>query len=126
MLVIQAQVKESETHGLGLFAEEAIEKGQLVIKPSTAGLDIELDNAEFEKLSKHEQDFISHYGFHNKHTGKHHLTFDNTRFINHSEKGNISLDRDTGNVYAKRNIGAGEELTQDYSEFEDIRQELQD
>lgn len=68
MLVVKTKVKQSDTHGLGLFAEENLKKGQLVVEPSTPGLDIELDGEEFERLPKHEQDFIAHYGFRNKYT----------------------------------------------------------
>jgi SET domain-containing protein len=126
MLVIKVKVKPSNAHELGLFADEPLKTGQVVVEPSTLGLDIELNDDDFNKLSKHEQDFISHYGFLNKFTKKHHLTFDNTRFINHSKNGNITADKDTGRLYTKRDIEVGEELTQDYAEFEDIRHELED
>jgi SET domain-containing protein len=125
MLVIKTEIKPSRTHGLGLFALEAVEEGGVVMEPSTPGLDIELEESEFKKLPKLEQDFILHYGFVNRHTGKYHLTYDNTRFINHNPKNpNLIYHESTGRLLATQKILAGDELTQDYGDFEEIRKEL--
>lgn len=46
--------------------------------------------------------------------------FDNTNFINHSKDGNVTQDENYKDMYliAKRDIDKGEELTQNYLEFE--------
>lgn len=127
MIKVKTILKESLIHkgGIGLFAIEPIKKGQVVIVPSMAGLDIELEEEGFNKLPKEEQEVILHYGFKNKFNGKYHLNFDNARFINHSKEGNLKLNEETQSLFATRDIEVGEELTQDYSEFEELREELQ-
>ncbi len=126
MIIIKTKLKESLIHpdGIGLFTDVFVNKGQVVILPSSVGLDIELDKTKFNQLRKEEQDFISHYGFLNKFNNKYHLNFDNARFINHSIDSNLTLDVSTSCLGAKRNIEIGEELTQDYSEFEILRSDL--
>lgn len=125
MLIIDAEVKESWSHGLGLFTRVDLRKGDVVVKPSSPGLDIELTEEQFAKLDEREKQFILHYGFINKRTGLYHLTFDNTRYINHAIEPNMVLDPNTEFLVAKRDIKAGEELTQDYSDFENLRANLQ-
>ena len=120
MIKIKTILKESTVHkgGIGLFACEHVRKGEIVIVPSTPGLDIELEKETFGKLTKEESEFILHYGFVNKFNGKFHLNFDNVRFINHSKDGNLSLDKKTQSLSAVKDIEPGEELTEDYLEFE--------
>ncbi len=126
MIKVKTILKESLIHpdGIGLFAMEPIKKGEVVIVPSTPGLDVELEKEEFDKLPKQEQEVILHYGFRNKFNNKFHLNFDNARFINHSKSGNLKLDEATKSLFAIRDINIGEELTQDYSEFEELREDL--
>ncbi|MFH0846093.1 MAG: SET domain-containing protein [Patescibacteria group bacterium] len=118
MLIKKTEIKISDIHGLGLFAKEDIKKGEVVIEKTTEGLDLSLTEGEFSKLKKHEQDYIKHYGFKFKLTGTYYLTFDNTRFINHSGDGNITLNEKDITVVAKRDIKNGEEITQNYNEFD--------
>lgn len=126
MIKTKTALKESLIHkgGIGLFAVEPIKKGEVVIVPSTLGLDVELEEKDFIKLPKEEQEVILHYGFRSKFNNKFHLNFDNARFINHSKDGNLRLDKKTQSLFAIKDIEAGEELTQNYSEFEELREEL--
>ena len=125
MLLIRGSVKPSTIHGLGLFADEAISKGTRIWQFSL-GLDAEIDPAHFEKLSQRGKDFILFYGFHSKKSGNYHLSYDNVRFINHAEQGNVTVDTSVDDIeyplIAARDIQPGEELTQNYYDFDDNHQ----
>lgn len=122
MLLIKATVKQSPVHGLGLFSDEAISKGTRIWKFSP-GLDLEIEPVDFDKLDQREKDAILFYGFHSKKTGKYHLSFDNIRFMNHATEGNVTIDMlGEGVEYplvATRDIMPGEELTQNYFDFDE-------
>jgi len=51
------------------------------------------------------------------------LSFDNVRFINHSFEGNIIVDKTINDIeyplIASKDIKKGEEITQNYFEFDD-------
>ena len=125
MLLIKATVKQSSIHGLGLFADEAIPKGTRIWEFSP-GLDAEIDPAHFEKLSQRGKDFILFYGFLSRKSGNYHLSYDNVRFINHAEQGNVTVDASVDDIeyplIAARDIQAGEELTQNYYDFDNNHQ----
>ena len=108
-------------HGLGLFADQDITKGTQIWKFSP-GLDLEITSTDFEKLSQYEKNFINFYGFLSRKTNNYHLSFDNVRFINHSKEGNITVDMSVDDVeyplVASRDIKSGEELLQNYFEFD--------
>jgi SET domain-containing protein len=125
MLLIKASVKSSSIHGLGLFAGEAILRGTRIWQFSP-GLDAEIDPAHFEKLDQREKDFILFYGFRSKKSGNYHLSYDNVRFINHAEQGNVTVDTSGDDIeyplIAARDIKAGEELKQNYYDFDEHHQ----
>lgn len=122
MLLIKATAKPSIIHGIGLFLDEDISKGTQIWKFSP-GLDLEIIPSNFDKLSAYEKDFINFYGFHSKKTNNYHLSFDNVRFINHSKEGNVGIDMSVDDVeyplIANKDIKNGEELTQNYFEFDE-------
>jgi SET domain-containing protein len=125
MLLIKAIVKPSPIHGLGLFADEPIAKGTRIWQFSP-GLDLEIGPANFDAFDQRERAFVLFYGFKSKKTGQYHLSFDNVRFINHAEQGNVAVDR-SGNgieypLVAARDIQPGEELVQNYFEFDEAHQ----
>lgn len=116
MLLIKAEVLPSKTHGLGLFAKEPISKGSCIWKFSEF-LDQEISEEIFSKLSLSEQEYILFYGFLSKKTGKYHLSFDNVKFINHAENGNVGIDTSVQEeveypLVATKDIKLGEELLQ--------------
>ncbi len=122
MLLIKATPKPSSIHGIGLFADQDIAKGTQIWKFSP-NLDLEISSNDFDKLHQSEKDFILFYGFRSKKTNKYHLSFDHVRFINHSKEGNITVDQSIEDIeyplVASRNIKKGEEITQNYFEFDD-------
>ena len=121
MFYIKYSLKKSKLHRIGLFAEEEISKNQRIYKENCK-LNLSLSKKELLNLTKDEQRIIKHYGYFDKRRDRWHLSFDDIRFCNHSSNGNVSLRK--GFLIAKRNIKKGEELTQDYREFENLRDEL--
>lgn len=122
MLLIKASPKPSPIHNLGLFADVDIPKGTVIWRFSPR-LDQELTPEEFLKLKEEEKAHIHFYGFLSKKTGNYHLSFDNIRFTNHSKLPNIASDTTSSDVeyplIAIRDIKAGEEILQDYEDFEE-------
>ena len=121
MFHIKTKLKISRLHGIGLFADENILKGQKVYTENPT-LDLFLSDEELSKLPANEKAIIQHYGYFDRRKNKWHLSFDDIRFCNHSPDGNITLQN--GVSVAKKDIKAGEELTQDYSEFEKLGDKL--
>lgn len=121
MFHVKIKLKESEIHGIGLFAGRDISKGEKIYTGNEK-LDLFLSEEECSKLARDEQNTIKHYGYFDKEKHKWHLSFDDIRFCNHSSDGNITLKEKS--LVAKRDIAKGEELTQDYREFEPLREKL--
>ncbi|MCF7834698.1 SET domain-containing protein [Candidatus Gracilibacteria bacterium] len=121
MFHIKIKLDKSNIHNIGLFADQDISKGQIIytINPT---LNLSLTEKEFSELDENEKETIKHYGYFDKENMKRHLSFDDIRFCNHSIDSNITLI--DNKIIAKKNISKGNELTQDYSEFEDLRKEL--
>ncbi|MDP3881956.1 MAG: SET domain-containing protein [Nanoarchaeota archaeon] len=121
MFHVKTSVKPSPIHGLGLFADQNIKKGEIIYEPDPA-LDLLLTQDEFNQLPPTERSHISHYGYFDKKLKKWHLAHDDIRFCNHKKASNLTLK--DGKLIAKKDIKKGEELTQDYNEFEELRGEL--
>jgi len=122
MFYIRTSLKESPLHGIGLFSGENIAPWTKIYAPNPE-LDLFISPEKFLTLSNSDQETIQHYGYlDSKSGGGWHLAFDDIRFCNHSSRWNITLKQ--GILYANRAIKAGEELTQNYEEFESLRSEL--
>ncbi|MFA5945768.1 MAG: SET domain-containing protein [Patescibacteria group bacterium] len=119
MLHIKYKLAPSIHHGIGLFADQNIQKNQLIYSASPL-LDVNISPEEFSKLSLSEQAEISYWGFLDKQSGLWHVDFDVSKFINHSSAPNITQDpiSTETRLIALKDISAGEELTQNYLEFE--------
>lgn len=115
MLVKKTVLKESSISGIGLFADEKINKGDLfwVFNPS---VDIEVKESEWVNLPNHCREYMLSHSWICKSTNKRFLSFDNDKFTNHSENPNISED-EYGNMYANRDIQKGEEILCNYEEI---------
>ncbi len=117
----KVSIKKSSLDGIGLFADEEIIEGQKIYTENLK-LDLVISDKELSLLSSDEKMTIKHYGYFDKRINKWHLSFDDIRFCNHSLSSNITL---SGNdLIASRDIRKGEELTQNYEEFEDLRDKL--
>ena len=125
MILVKTYLDKSKIHGIGLFANENIKSGAIIYKPSP-GLDIKISDKDFSKLEKNCQKTIQHYGFKSKIDSMWHLAFDDIRFCNHSKKSNL-FQREIDNIkclVVNRDIKKDDELLQNYSEFEILRDVL--
>ena len=121
MIHINYKLDRSEKHGIGLFADQDITKGQLIYTASPL-LDVNITQAEFDSLSKEEQKEFRWWGFFDEQSQKWHVDFDVSKFINHSNVAEATvtqdMQKDEAYLIATRDIKRGEELTQNYLEFE--------
>jgi SET domain-containing protein len=119
MIHIKYKLDKSNLHGVGLFADEELHKGQLVYTSSPL-LDVNISQEQFDSLSKEEQREIEWWGFKVPNEDIWHVDFDVSKFINHSKDGTVTQDTNHKDAYlvAARDVRSGEELTQNYLEFE--------
>lgn len=115
MLLVRTRLRMSKIHGIGCFVRDDVPKGKPVWMFHVA-FDRLISPQDAEAC--HDRDFVDTYTQVCAATGMLLLCADNARFINHSERPNISSnvplsDPDCIDV-ALRDILAGEELTQDY------------
>lgn len=113
MLRVKTRVAHSAIAGLGLFAEEDIQKDQIVYEWSP-GFEQVFAQAEVDQMSQLQKDFLRHYSF--LRDGTYVVSIDDDRFINHRPTPNTyEKGPDT---YALRFIPKGEEITADYFAFD--------
>lgn len=119
MIHISYKLRSSELHGIGLFANQVIKKGQLVYTASPL-LDLDITQEQFDGLDQKEKDEILWWGFFDRPSQRWHVDFDVSKFINHATGATVtqSEDHDEAYLVAARDIRPGEELTQNYLEFE--------
>jgi SET domain-containing protein len=119
MIHISYKLNTSEKHGIGLFAGEDIKKDDLIYTASPL-LDVDITQEQFEDLSEMEKKEIRWWGFWDEPNNVWHVDFDVSKFINHSYNASLTQDvsRDDAYLIAARDISSGEELTQNYLEFE--------
>lgn len=119
MLHKKCVVRSSELHGAGLFADEDISKGSVVYTASPL-LDVDITQEQFDSLDKKEQEQVKYWGFWDEPNNVWHVDFDTSKFINHAYPATLSQDETYTDAYlvATRDIKKGEELTQNYLEFE--------
>ncbi|MDA0712979.1 MAG: SET domain-containing protein, partial [bacterium] len=88
MLLVKTSVGPSNISGLGLFADQFIEKGTIIWQLSEP-LDLVLAKELVQNLPLlAKQTFLKHSYF-SKKLEKYILSFDNDRFTNHSEDPNV-------------------------------------
>ena len=116
---IKYKLDRSALHGLGIFADQDVKKGELIFTASPV-LDVNITQEQFDALTEAEQTQIRYWGFFDQPTQKWHVDFDHIHFINHSYDPSTTQDLTHPEAYitAARDIKAGEELTQNYLEFE--------
>lgn len=119
MIHIKYKLDKSDKHGVGLFADQEIKKGDLIYTPSPL-LDVNITQEQFDSLDEKEKQEMQWWGFFDEPTQKWHVDFDVSHFINHSYEGTVTQDSNHTDAYlvATRDIQPGEELTQNYLEFE--------
>jgi len=119
MIHIKYKLDKSKLHGIGLFTKEDLKKGQIVYTASPL-LDVNITQEQFDSLNENEKAEIRYWGFWDEPNNVWHVDFDNSKFINHSFDPTLTQDPKHKNAYliAMRDIKTGEELTQNYLEFE--------
>lgn len=119
MLHIQYKLGPSTHHGIGLIADQDIFKGDIIYTASPK-LDLNISSEVFESLDQKEKDEICYWGFWIEKDKVWHVDFDMSKFLNHSFSANTTQDFSKPDAYlvATRDIKKGEELTQNYLEFE--------
>ena len=119
MIHIKYKLDKSEKHGLGLFSDEDLKARQLVYTASPL-LDVNITQQQFDSLSDEEKREIERWGFFDEPSQKWHVDFDVSKFINHSYDPTVTQDPNHEEAYlvTTRDVGVGEELTQNYLEFE--------
>jgi SET domain-containing protein len=113
MLLVRTYLDKSAIHGLGVFAAESIRKDTKIWR-FVEGFDRAYSLKQFARLPKPARDFLKNYGY--RVDGEVLFTVDNDRHINHSDDPNTYLK--AGYTIARRNIRKGEEITNDYREFD--------
>ena len=113
MLLVKTYLDKSAIHGLGVFAAERIAKGTKIWR-FVAGFDQFYSPKQFSRLPKPARDFIKFHGY--RVDGEILLTVDHDRHMNHSDDPNTYLK--SGYAIARRTIRKGEEITNDYREFD--------
>lgn len=130
MYVIKVEVRDSVIHGKGVFTLEKVPKGKVVWQYTPAH-DQRISIEEFKKLPKSEKNEFRHSGYLSPSSN---LWVcppkgDPACYTNHSNSNNLAtvLDAkisDEPYFVANRDIKAGEELTDNYLEFDKISQKL--
>ena len=116
---VSYKLDTSPLHGIGLFAGEDISKGKIVYTASPI-LDVNISQEQFDSLNEKERQEVRWWGFFDEPNKKWHVDFDMSRVVNHSYSSTITQDPQHSEAYliAARDIKKGEELTQNYLEFE--------
>lgn len=116
MLIVRTKLRQSGIHGLGVFADEPIKKGQKIWEMHEEWCSM-FTKQEKARLPKIAQDFLDIYAYESSHyLGKIILGIDNDRFMNHSDAPNTDFSHPTDG-FAIKDIAAGEEITCNYKEF---------
>ena len=113
MLLVKTYIDRSPIHGLGVFAAETIAKGSKIWR-YVEGFDRCYTPKQFARLPKPARDFLKDYGY--RVDGEIIFTVDNDHYINHSDDPNTFLHN--GYTIARRTIRKGQEITNDYREFD--------
>lgn len=119
MIHIKYNLAASNKHGIGLFADQEIKKGEVIYTASPI-LDLNITQEQFDSLNDSEKQEVLWWGFFDEPSQKWHVDFDVSKFINHSYEATVTQDGEHDEAYlvAVRDIVIGEELTQNYLEFE--------
>ena len=119
MIHIKYALKKSGLHGIGLFTAQKIKKDALIYTASPV-LDLNITQAEFDLLEQKEKDEVLWWGFFDEPSQKWHVDFDVSKFINHSFNATLAQDTNHDEAYliATQDLEIGDELTQNYLEFE--------
>lgn len=124
MTLVRIGVGPSSIHGLGCVARETIQPGQMVWRFDDR-YDKVIKREDLEHLPEAAKENLLNYAYVSRATGDYILCSDDSRFTNHSADPNILCVIPEGSTnndlvcYAKRFIAIGEEMTNDYRDFDE-------
>ncbi len=129
MYTIDVTIGNSPIHGKGVFTPQPIKKGMIVWKYDPK-YDLALTPAQYEKLDAEERERFAHSAYLSPWTG---LWIcppkdDPSNYTNHSPENNLTVKFDEAvspepYFVTNRDIIAGEELTNNYYEFDLLTQQ---
>ena len=121
MMIVKTTIKESDIHGIGLFADEFIPKGT-VIWEFTEGFDVRFTDEQLKNLPIIQKEYIEKYMWLSKTSGKYCHCADNGKYCNHSKDNNVQSyylnEYDEVVSIALKDIEQGEEILDDYNSFD--------
>ena len=111
---VEVKIATNPEMDLGLFTKEFIPKGTIVWE-FVEGVDIKMDKTTFNKLNEAQKEFFEKYGW-KEDDGFYYSSCDLTNFINHSYNPNLDVVGEI--IISNKDIQIGEELFEDYSQFD--------
>jgi hypothetical protein len=117
VLLVPTSIRQSQIHGLGLFAEKDIPAGTIIWRFEPL-VDRLISESELDRLPQHVAAYVEIYSEFFPDLGVLVLSGDNDRYTNHSDDPNTEVVLPNGPealVRAIRDIPAGEEITCDYN-----------
>ena len=128
MYTVPVTIKKSSINGKGVFAEVPIKNGEIVWK-FKPGYDITLNQSKYNALDLHEKERLSHVAYFSPWTKRwvYPPEGDAAEYTDHSPNNNLTVVFDKSvspepYFVANRDIVSGEELTNNYLEFDAITQ----
>lgn len=115
MLLIDAELRQSAIHGIGLFCLTHIPQGTKVWEYHPL-FDLAINEADVRGLPSPVQTFMAKYAYRSVETRQLMVNLDLSRHMNHADYPTLVADEDS-NYYAARDLEPGEELTCDYRVF---------
>lgn len=116
MLTVKTALRKSSVHGMGVFAEQFIPAGT-VVWVFQSDFDFRISEESVAALPEIARQKLLHYSA--KWGGGYVISADDARFLNHSGTPNLRTMDEPDCDIAIRDIQIGEELFEDYREFDD-------
>ena len=117
----EVKVATDPRMGLGLFATEFISKDSIVWE-FVEGVDIKVSVDRVEQMSEVQQEYFEKYAW--VEDDYYYSSCDLTNFVNHSYQPNLKIIDEI--MISLRDIHPGEELFENYAEFDDCFDEYKD
>ena len=121
LLRTEVKVATDPRMGLGLFATEFIPKDSIVWE-FVEGVDIKVSVDRVEQMSEAQQEYFEKYAW--VEDDYYYSSCDLTNFVNHSYQPNLKIIDEI--MISLRDIHPGEELFENYAEFDDCFDEYKD
>ncbi len=118
-LLIKTHLKEAKHKGIGLISSQYIKEGTVVYRDNLL-FDRLFTKKDVESMDSVLKEFVRTYCSFNKEDDAYYLCMDNSRFMNHSFTPNLTWNEITKEYTANDNIREGEELTCNYTEFDEL------